>query len=74
MSLATRITSVVQAIAAEFNALRGEQVDHIFWNSTTDTWPAANLSYDIHHWHSEHDPTATPPTGLSGSDIWWPGE
>lgn len=72
MSLATRITSLVTRLADEFKAVRAEQIEHIYWNSTTDTWPAHNPKYAVHHWHSEHDSTAIAPSqGESGKDIWW---
>lgn len=71
MSLASRISSLATRVATEFNNIRDEQVEHIFWNKTTDTWPTADTKYTVHHWHSENDATASPPTGLGEFDIWW---
>lgn len=71
MSLATRLASVVTRVADEFNTVRDEQVEHIYWDDVLDVWPTPTTKYAVRHWHSEHDVTASAPTGMSGKDIWF---
>lgn len=43
----------------------------LYWNTTTDTWPARSASVAPVIWYSLNDASAPPPPGAILNDLWW---